>query len=146
MWFKFPEGATSISVEQQSFSTEATGPNGEAYFRAPDHFATRILAIPGFAKAAQPEGAPEDLPQADPLRDGAIAELTDTVEAQKHEIQDLRSDLNAATGKLVALNNDKVELQRKLDEALGKIEDLQEQLEDGLPQAPVVPIGKAKSA
>lgn len=142
MWFRMPEGCGGITVEQQEFGIEFKDAYGICYFRAPDHFSPRILAITGFAIVDQPEGALADLPRADPLRDGAIAELTQNNQSQKIEIQNLRSDLQVAHAKLASLNNDKVELEKKLSEAQVKLEEMKEQLEDGV--EPVVQLRKAK--
>ena len=136
MWFSFPQGAESITVEHQTFSTELTY-EGKRYFRAPDHFAPRILAIGGFAIVRDlPADAPEDLPKADPLRDNAIVELTNTTEALKVEVQNMRSDLVVANAKVVALVNERAELTRRLDEALSRVAQLEEDLKDG-PSAPL---------
>lgn len=142
MWFSLPKGTTGLTVEQQQFSQEITDKDGVSYFRAPDHFSPRILALPGFALAEPPDGAPADLPKSDPLRDGAISELTQTLAAQKIEIQNLRSDLNAAHASVTSLHNAKTALEQKLRESTDKIEDLQEQLEDK-PVA-IIPMGKTK--
>jgi hypothetical protein len=130
MWFRFPVGYSGITVEQQSFTPEAADNNGRNYFRAPDHFAPRILQIKGFELAEPPDGAPDDLPRADPLRDGAIAGLTAEMQALKLENQNLRSDLNTGNARLIAMTNEKVELESKLDLANGTIEGLQEKIED----------------
>lgn len=126
-----PAGWSGISVEQQQFECEVRDADGKGYFRAPDHFAARLLAIPGFAIAASvPEGAPEDLPRADPLRDGAIAELSKGNEALRMEVTNLRSDLVAANAKIKALetaNNTWAELVKKKDAAIAELE---EQIED----------------
>lgn len=131
MWFSMPKGCGGITVERQEFSVEAKDDKGVGYFRAPDHFAPRILSLgAGFAMATPPEGAPADLPKDDPLRDGAIVELTKVSEAQKIEIQDLRADLIAATSRVTAFNNENTELKTKLMAKEKEIEELREQLED----------------
>ena len=141
MWFSMPEGCGGISVERQEFGVDFRDENGVGYFRAPDHFATKILAIKGFALVENPPvGAPEDLPKADPLRDGAIAELTKTVEAQKTEIQNLRTDMTAANSRVIALTNENTDLKGKVQVLQGTITGLEEQLED----APHVEVKKAK--
>ena len=142
MWFRMPEGCGGITVEQQEFSIEFKDANGVCYFRAPDHFSPRILSMSGFASVDQPEGALADLPKADPLRDGAIAELTQSNQSLKIEMQNLRSDLVAAHAKLASLNNDKTELEKKLREALANADVMKEHLEDA--GEAVVPIRKAK--
>ena len=140
MWFSFPPGCGAISVERQEFVAEWTDDNGKGYFRAPDHFAPRILAIQGFSVVETPDGAPADLPKADPLRDSAIAELTGTAQAQRDEIQNLRSDLQAATARVAALSNEKTDLVTKLAVAEAKIHELEEEIED----RPAVEVTKKK--
>lgn len=130
MWFRLPEGCGGITVERQEFSPEFRDDDGNAYFRAPDHFAPRILEMKGFAVVETPPGAPDDLPKADPLRDGAISELTRTVAARDIEIQNLRSDLGSASARIIALTNEKADLQRKLDASEQLVEGLREELED----------------
>lgn len=141
MWFVMPKGCESITVEQQAFGVEFRDKNGKCYFRAPDHFSTRILAISGFDVVEQPEGALADLPKADPLRDGAIAELTTAVQSFKVEVHNLRSDLNAAHAKVSSLAAEKIELAKERDDALAEAQRLREQLEDN--GETVVPLKKA---
>lgn len=131
MWFTFPEGTTNISVQNQAFGVEMTGEDGTGFFRAPDHFAPIILSIPGFRKAEPPAGAPEDLPKADLLRDGAISELTATVEAQKLQIQNVTTDLGAITSRATALQNENLMLSRRLEQTEKELTDLRDQLNDG---------------
>lgn len=138
MWFSMPSGCGGITVERQEFVPEITDDRGVAYFRAPNHFATKILALKGFVSVVDlPEGAPADLPKEDPLRDGAIEELTNTVEAQKIEIQNLRADLTVATSRIVAFTTEHTEMTNKLAESALLIDGLREQLEDkGLVETP----------
>lgn len=139
MWFAFPSGCSGISVELQQFVPEVKGEDGREYFRAPDHFAPRILEIKGFAIANDlPANAPADLPKADPLRDNAITELTAASESQKREIQSLREDVIAGNSTIVALRNDNAKLAEALKISLAKIEELEEQIYDK-PAAPITP-------
>ena len=136
MWFRMPQGCSGISVELQSFRPDINF-EGRDYFRAPDHFAPRILAIQGFELVDKPpEGFPEDIAKADPLRDGAIAELTKSVEALKMELGGVRADLNSCVAKAGALAAEKADLTTKLEAATAKITDLEEELEDR-PLAPL---------
>ena len=131
MWFRMPEGCGGISVERQEFFPEIRDEKGFGYFRAPNHFAPRILMNKGFVAVERPpEGAPEDLPNADPLRDGAISDLTKTVDALKLEAGGLRSDLNVAVAKVAALVADRDGLLAKVEELTNKITDLEEELEE----------------
>jgi hypothetical protein len=43
-WFRVPEGATGLSVEQQNFTADENG-----YFQAPVRLAPAILYLPGFS-------------------------------------------------------------------------------------------------
>lgn len=148
MWFSMPKGCSGITVERQEFDAEVISNEGVSYFRAPDHFSPRILAIPGFNMAEPPEGhGIEDLPKADPARDNAIVELTQTVAAQKTEIKDLREDLGVASARITALSNDNGDLTAKLSKVTDELLTLQEEIEDGTlvrPQTNVEPIKKAK--
>lgn len=131
MWFQFPQGCERISIERQTFVAEMTDAEGRTYFRAPDHFAPSILGIGGFSIVAKPpDDFPEDLPQADPLRDGAIAGLTKAAEAMKGEIKDLRSDLATASARITALTNENIDLRQKLYASEAVVEALNEQIED----------------
>lgn len=144
MWFQMPKGCEAISIELQAFRREIIGDDGKAYFRAPDHFAPKIMEIGGFSIVDQPPADfPEDLPRSDPLRDGAIAALTKQAEAQKTEIQNLSSDLSAAAAKIAALVNENAGLKRQIEEKEAKIDDLEDQLEDK-PASVVEPIRKLK--
>lgn len=130
MWFRFPKGADKISVECQQFVSELVH-EGIDYFRAPDHFATRILSIPGFARVeTPPDGAPPDLPKADPIRDNSIVELTKANEALKTSAQNMQADLIAANAKVRALVDEKTKLQLDLQTALEKISTLEEDAEE----------------
>jgi hypothetical protein len=143
VWFRFPKGSDRVTVECQPFVVEALDDEGNAYFRAPDHFSTRILAISGFALVEKPpEGAPPDLPRADPLRDGAISELTKSTEALKAQVQHLTSDLAAANAALRAAAVEKAQLGTKLQEAAANIAALEEEIEavSVAPQAVPVPV------
>lgn len=126
MWFMLPEGADGISVERQQFACEIRDSVGRGYFRAPDHFAPRILDIPGFALAEPPEGAPEDLPRADPLRDGAIASLTATNEALRIEISGITGDLNAMRAEMAALRNERDTLLERVKNLSDAMEEIKE--------------------
>lgn len=140
MWFSFPPGVERITVEKQEFVADFTS-GGVHYFRAPEHFAPRILAIRGFSFVeTPPEGSPADLPKTDPSRDSAIETLTKTVEALKIENQGLTSDFTAACAQITALTNEKTALALELQEVREKLNALEEDVEDGS----VVPLRKAK--
>ena len=142
MWFKFPQGVEGISVERQEFSVEATDAAGGKYFRAPEHFASRILEINGFTLAGEslPEDAPADIPQLDPERDGAIQALSAANEALKLEVQTLRSDLNGAQASIAALTTQNGELTEQLHQATAKVEQLEEELTELHEAATTAPV------
>lgn len=107
MWFRFPEGATNISVQGQEFSAEVIDEGGFGHFRAPDHFAPLILDLKGFEARGAPPGTDlPDLPQADPERDTAIVRLQaqvmsltmerDTLKNRNMELEDQLSLLTQA--------------------------------------------------
>ena len=117
MWFRYPKGTTRISVERQEFGIDYTDTEGNNYFRAPNHFAAVILMGPGFKQAVPPEDAPPDLPQPDPLRDGAISRLTGDLEASRKTAGDLRERVDVLTAALSAMTAERDNLQRLLDDA-----------------------------
>lgn len=131
MWFVMPEGCNGVAVQLQQFECEIRDDDGRGYFRAPDHFAPLILSIGGFAIAQPPEGAPEDLPKADPLRDGAIAQLSKETEGLKLELAGAVQDLVAARAQLKATELERNKLNDRVREQLREIEALKEQIEDG---------------
>jgi hypothetical protein len=91
MWFRFPEGVGAISVEGQEFIPEVRDSAGRNYFRAPDHFAPKILGEQDFV-AATPETDLPDLPQADPDRDSAIVLLQTQVSSLTMERDGLAAE------------------------------------------------------
>ena len=108
MWMRFPRGVDHVNCQLQDFKTEAKDKDGRGYFRVPNHFAPILLNINGFEVAEPPEGTDlTDLPQSDPLRDGAIAELTARATGAIAELASVRADLNATMAKLHAEQNDK---------------------------------------
>lgn len=115
MWFRYPTGATRITVERQEFGIDYTDAEGNNYFRAPNHFAAIILMGPGYKQAAPPEGAPEDLPQPDPLRDGAISRLTAELETSRTLIAGLREELTVMQAALSAMTLERNNMKKLLD-------------------------------
>lgn len=109
MWFKTAPGVSAITVEQQEFvpaifveedwhnpRTKQTVKVSRGLFRAPDHFANKILDLPDFVAIPTPEGE-EDLPQADPLRDGAINQLSGRLAQASVTEQNLRAAIAEIT-------------------------------------------------
>ena len=117
-------------MEHESFECEIRDGDGNGYFRAPDHFAARILDVPGFVVATPPEGAPDDLPRADPIRDGAIAQLTQENQGLRYELQNIRSDLEAARAKAASLEHLNDKLSHDIKERDNIIVGLNEKVED----------------
>lgn len=139
MWFMFPEGYTRISVEQQQFEVEIVDAQGRGFFRAPNHFAPKILEFKGFKVADElPDGAPPDLPKEDPKRDAAISLLTSNHEAMKAEVAAMREDMSAANARVIALSQENNELKVALAAAEKKIEDLEDEL-DAMAKPPAAP-------
>ena len=104
MWFRFPEGVGGISVEGQEFDPEFVDKEGVSYFRAPDHFAPRILGEDGFrAVAAPPDANLPDLPTVDTSREGAILALQAKVDALELEREGLRTQVASLTTDIEAL-------------------------------------------
>jgi FtsZ-binding cell division protein ZapB len=130
MWFIFPVGATSITVEQQPFKVEIEDVEGRGYFRAPDHFAPQILAIAGFGRASPPEGAPEDLPPSVGGQNEPVKVLVGEIEGLKLEVQRLTEDANSVKAANAALRTENAELTRKLDIAENRVKDLEDELDD----------------
>jgi hypothetical protein len=123
MYFRFPEGTTVISVEQQTFTPEAKDKDGNNLFRAPDHFAPIILDLPGFGRGDPVEGSPEDLPPTDPRRATEVDKLSAQREADKEEITRLRQQLgeawrarDGAATELAELREENEELKKALAE------------------------------
>ena len=124
MWFKFPEGVTEISVQQMNFHSEFEDESGAQYFRAPDHFAHYILALPKFISVeSMPEGAPSDLNPTDTLRDTTIGRLTAELSASKLEVE----QLHGAIASFRAQNDD---LKLALHNATEEIKNLKADLEE----------------
>ena len=91
-WLQFPDGTERITVERQEFSVEVRDDAGHGFFRLPDHFVPRVLAVGGFRVTPPPTGAPEDHTAVDPLRDGALSELLRENETLKQKLTDVTAD------------------------------------------------------
>jgi len=132
MWFKMPKGVNGVTVERQAFVKEVMDEDGRGYFRAPNHFAGIIINLLGMEASVPPAGCDlEDLPLADPLRDGAIADLGLKVENQSKEMEILRTDLNAARAQITSLMNENKQLLSQLHAANVTIDELKEEISDG---------------
>lgn len=120
MWFRFPKGHGAISIEQQEFKAEVTDADGYSYFRAPNHFAPRILALGNFAVLDPPEQDPDD-DQGQQEKNDAITQLSQELDAAHVEIANVRADLISAGAELRATATAR-------DSALQQVADLTHQL------------------
>jgi hypothetical protein len=136
MWFKFPADTAAVSIQLQNFISEATDPEGNGYFRAPNHFASEILNLKGFSASEPPSGSPDDLPPENPLKDQALAKLS-------KEVESLRSDLAVARAERDAAQNELKGLQDLLLKAQAEIEKLEEELDEAPQVKTLLPSKKA---
>ena len=64
MWFSFPDGTSGCSIEGQNFSAEFQDKEKREWFRAPDHFAPKILGMgigySSLAPGVKPDGCDVD--------------------------------------------------------------------------------------
>ncbi len=130
MWFKFPQGTTEISIQQQRFVPEHTDSDGNLYFRAPNHFAPHILQLKGFGSVSQPDGAVDDLDPNDRERNDAISNLSGTVTQLQQELADAKAGLIAVNRDLQTKERELNETRAMLQIAEMKIKELEEALED----------------
>lgn len=130
MWFQFPEGSNAITVQQQSFKSEAKDVEGREYFRAPEHFADIILGIAGFSIKEPPDCDLPDLPQADPLRDGAIGDLAKKLDVEQETSRRLREDLNSLSAEFFALKAERDKLNTTLEAEQRRVAALEERLNE----------------
>ena len=136
MWIKFPSGAESLSVEQQSFVSEyevdvpdeKEGKRHENWFRVPNHFVPTILGLNlGYSALQLGETPPgchmEDLAASDPKRDDKLGSLAIQLDSQTKTNVSLTRALERS------------EEQRKQAETecfilRNRLKDLEEELED----------------
>lgn len=145
MWFAFPKGAETIVVERQQFQAEAVDVNGANCFRAPSHFAPRILNIPGFALAAEiVDKTLTDLSETSSTEGQAIERLTKELEAKATELQTLREDYHKTRAETLALGKERDDLKTRLAAAEAKVSELEDLLEDHEPAAPKLATKGAK--
>lgn len=116
MWFRFAPGVENLSCQQQNFKVEAKDAEGHGYFRAPAHFAPFILDLSGFKQLVPPDGVTElaDLPIDDPVRNGAIGDLSAQNDVLKGRVRLLEDEL-------AALNEQFGVACRERDEALAQV-------------------------
>jgi len=117
MWFKFPEGTTQVSVEQQTFSPEYKDDQGYEYFRAPDHFAPLILGFKDFkARAPQGDDVPDDI-RTLPSKDALVLDsMTSQLEALKAENAQLRTTIQVGRDENDSLRKQLAESQQQVNE------------------------------
>lgn len=137
-WIKCPPGVGAITVERQHFSTEATDEEGRAYFRVPDHFCPSVMSTGlGFAISDPPAGTDlPDLPQADPLRDGAIAEGLQKVQALEAQVTDQNMELGALRARLAETLHERDALKLEVHELTQRVTELEEEAEELREAAP----------
>lgn len=128
MWFRFPLGHTAISIEQQEFKAEAKDASGFEYFRAPNHFAPKILSLGGYAVVDPPEQGPDDDKERTD-KDQAIGTLSQELEAAQEEAKNLRENLNALSAEHIALTNERDGLAQKVADLTHKLTELEEEKE-----------------
>lgn len=135
MWFKTAPGVTDISVEQMSFhctifdDEEAEPSYRRGYFTAPDHFAAKILELPGFSVSDPPEGAPEDTANKDILRDGALSDLMKKIAQLQQENGELTTEHRGAIQQVNRLYQECEALKVEKETLVGQIRELEEELE-----------------
>jgi len=136
MWFAFPPGAEVITVEQQTFVAEAMDVENRRCFRAPAHFAPRILAIGGFALAGEiTDKTLSDISDSSTPDGQAIEKLTQELAAREAQIKGLQEDYNRSRAAELALSKELEEEKRLRAAAEAKAAELEEQLEDAVPPA-----------
>ena len=132
MWFRFPQGSTEIQVEQQTFKSEFQAKDKDDnkiydFFRAPDHFAPRILMHSAF-RAETPDGAPDDLPKSDPQFSAEVAAQSLELQGLRTSMQNAQQDLTVAGARLTALKTENEALVKKV----GKLDEENEKLTDDI--------------
>lgn len=136
-WIKLTERISSINVERQSFNAEVTDAEGRQYTRVPDHFIPLITSMGLGSPHDPPEGTElEDLPKADPLRDGAISDQARLIEVQKADIESLRNELSAMSANFSATALERDQLKFQVHELTVKVSELEEALEEAKDAVP----------
>lgn len=131
MWLQFPAGCTRISIEQQTFEAEQMDDVGNVYGRVPDHFVPKIMAVGKFKAISEPpENFPADLPKSDPIRDGAIASMTQENQRMKEDIGNLTSDLLASNAQVRSLMTENESLRKQVEMHTQRFEAVTDYLED----------------
>ncbi len=110
LWFQFPEGCTSISVNQQLFEVEYIDRKGVGYFRAPELYKNTILGLGSFV---------EQIPKVD-LKEletkhqiPALFALVDELRFEKKELQE---SLRISEDNLEVLHQENLKLRIKLNQ------------------------------
>lgn len=106
MWFKFPLGVEVVQVELQEFRTEVSDPKTLSnFFRAPDHFAPKIVELPGFKHELPPIelNPPEDLKPSDFNSVTPLDSLVAQIEALKSQITQANFERDQALAQLIKL-------------------------------------------
>jgi hypothetical protein len=129
MWFQFAKGENLISIERQVFVSEWVDKEGNSFFRAPDHFASKLGRDGGCKVLVHPPyGVPDDLP--DPNFQEQPQDNVDKSLALKQELSEEKSANSAlrANWSAVAHENDQLKLQ--IHELTEKINELEARIDD----------------
>lgn len=127
-YFRFPPGATSVSVEQQTFvPTFTKNVRGadrkmieENYCAAPDHFSVKLIEA-GFAMVDRPSEAPSDTATEDMLANDSIRELGLHIDALRQENVDLRETIKQMQTDFLALKTENEGLKEELGQKTGPL-------------------------
>lgn len=144
MWFRFAKGHEAISIEQQEFRAEAKDAEGYSYFRAPNHFAPKILALAGYAVVDPPDADGPDNDQERTDKDTAITQLSQELEAAKEDARTLRENANSASAEFIALRNERDVLAQQVADLTRKVSELSVGTEDGELNGEPETVGKSR--
>lgn len=92
MWFSFPPGSSGCSIQSQNFTSEFTDAEGRDWFRAPDHFAPKILGMglgyKSLSIGSRPDGCDvDDLAPTFGVIGAQIGEQAQVIENLKEELR-----------------------------------------------------------
>lgn len=128
MWFQFAQNESSLSIDRMVFRAEYSTKDGD-FFRAPDHFKTKLTSEGGCKALVQPPlGAPDNLPEMaipEQPRDygGEVLALRGELSQEKSTSSALRAELGATLHERDQLKLQVHELTEKILELETKIQD-----------------------
>jgi hypothetical protein len=130
MWFQFAPGEDAVSIERQMFKSEYKNKQGEAFFRAPNHFAEKLAREAGCKLlGSPPDGAPENLPDFPILR-----EQIDSTDARvlvlQSELSSERASTSALRAELAAVLHERDALLLQVHELSEELNEIKERHED----------------